>query len=106
MPSKTCFFWAAFVFCFDFAGIFTGISRFFCTESIRVVLVFFLGGEPYPLGNEHITTQGMFEDKFPFPNMGYVSSMEGKNQPLRQPLSKQCGQSVPCSRMEGKLWIW
>ena len=31
----------------------------------------------YPLGNKHIPTQGIFEDDFPFPKVGYVSSLEG-----------------------------
>ena len=31
----------------------------------------------YPPGNWHIPTQGMFEDDFPFPKVGYVSSLEG-----------------------------
>ncbi len=30
----------------------------------------------YPPGNEHIPYQGAFEDEFPFPQVGYVSSLE------------------------------
>ena len=28
-------------------------------------------------GSEHIPTQGIFEDDFPFPKVGYVSCLEG-----------------------------
>ena len=32
----------------------------------------------YPPGNDHISSyQGMFEDEFRFPKVGYVSSLEG-----------------------------
>ena len=30
----------------------------------------------YPAGNQHIPHQGTFEDDFPFPKVGYVSSLE------------------------------
>ena len=31
----------------------------------------------YSAGNQHIPTQGIFEDDFPFPKVGYASSLEG-----------------------------
>ena len=31
----------------------------------------------YPHGNWHIPSQGTFEEDFPFPKMGYVSSLQG-----------------------------
>ena len=31
----------------------------------------------YPPGKYHIPYQGTFEDDFPFPQVGYVSSLEG-----------------------------
>ena len=33
----------------------------------------------YPPWNQHIPYQGTFEDGFPFPQVGYVSSLEGIN---------------------------
>jgi len=32
----------------------------------------------YPLGNQHIPQKWHFEDDFPFPQVGYVNSLEGK----------------------------
>ena len=31
----------------------------------------------YPSGNQHIPYQGTFQNDFPFPKVGYVSSLEG-----------------------------
>ena len=31
----------------------------------------------YPPGNEHVPSQASSEDDFPFPKVGYVSSLEG-----------------------------
>ena len=60
-------FLAAFVFYFDFAEIFSGISIFFCTESIRVVLVFFLGGNHTLLGTNISPPKVCLKISFLFP---------------------------------------
>ena len=36
----------------------------------------------YPPGNQHIPYQGMFEDDFLFPKVGYVSSLQKKTSPM------------------------
>ena len=38
-------------------------------------------GKAYPFGNWHIPLEGSFEVDFPFPQVGYVSSLQGKSQP-------------------------
>ena len=40
----------------------------------------------YTAGNQHIPHQGIFEDDFPLPRVGYVSSLEGIDLPM--PLKK------------------
>ena len=46
----------------------------FCDQNKQKTNIYW---DRYPPGNQHIPSQGTFEDDFPFPKVGYVTSLEG-----------------------------